>query len=104
MGQFDRLCAFAVRQLKATHPQIRHILVKPYPKLKVSYEEIFDEVCLYADEWHIQDVGPRRAIPQRNAFMVEQSSFAICCVEHPSSGSFKTYLLAKQNGLTIIDV
>lgn len=46
----------------------------------------------------------RKAIPQRNDYMVQNASVAICYVKHPSSGSFKTMQNAESQGLTIINV
>ena len=104
MGHFDHLCAVAVDQLKAKYPQIKQFLIKPYPKLKVPDENLFDDSGLFALDWYIENIGPRRAIPKRNEYMIQQASVAICYVKHNSSGSYKTYQLAEQKGLRIIDV
>lgn len=104
MGHFDHLCAIAVNSLKAKYPEIKQILIKPYDSLKVPYEDLFDDSGLYSLDWHIEHVGFRRAIPERNECMIQYSSVAICHVEHMSSGSYKTYQKAKDAGLTIIDV
>ena len=104
MGQFDHLCARAVDKLKAKHPEIKQLLIKPYPTLKVPDESMFDDVGLFALEWYIEYIGARRAIPKRNEYMILNSTVAICYVQHRSSGSYKTYRLAKDRGLTIIDI
>lgn len=104
MGHFDYLCAVAVDRLKAKYPQIKHFLIKPYSTLKVPDEGLFDDAGLFALDWYIEHIGPRRAIPQRNEYMILNSSVAICYVKHRSTGSYKTYQLAKDKGLTIIDV
>ena len=103
-GQFDKLCAHAVHSLKGDYPYIKSVLVAPYPSLKIEDESLFDEITLFAPEWFIDKIGYRKAIPQRNDYMVQNASVAICYVKHPSSGSFKTMQNAESQGLTIIDV
>lgn len=104
MGHFDHLCAIAIDDLKTKYPHIKHILVKPYPKLKTHDLSLFNDIILFADESYIDEIGYRRAIPQRNEYMVEHSSVAICYVHRQSAGAFKTYLKAKQKGLKIIEI
>ena len=104
MGNFDKYNAIAVDTLKKKYPHIKQYLIKPYLKHKCYFQDLFDEVALYAPERYIELVGYRAAIPQRNEYMVLNSSIAICYVQHRSSGSYKTYQLAKDKGLTIIDI
>ena len=104
MGHFDHLCAVAVDRVKVAHPEIKQFLIKPYPTLKVPDETLFDDVGLFALDWYIEHIGPRKAIPQRNEYMIQQSSVAICYVQHRSSGSYKTYQLAKEKNLKILDI
>lgn len=104
MGHFDHLCAVAVDRVKAQHPEIKQFLIKPYPSLKVPDEALFDDIGLFALDWYVEHIGPRRAIPQRNEYMIQQSSVAICYVQHRSTGSYKTFQLAEKHNLTIINV
>lgn len=104
MGHFDHLCTIAIDKLKEQHPDIRQHLIKPYKTLKVPAEALFDDAGLFALDWYIDHIGPRCAIPKRNEYMVQNASAAICYVHHRSSGAYKTYQLAKGNGLTIIDI
>lgn len=104
MGYFDKICAVAVNRLKTKHTDIQLLLIKAYPSQKVTYSDLFDDNGLYSFEWHIEHIGPRRAIPERNEYMILNSTLAICYVQHQSSGSYKTYQKAKDKGLTIIDV
>ena len=104
MGHFDEISAVAVSELKPQYPNIELLWIKPYPSQKVSYSDLFDDSSLYAFDWHIDNVGPRKAIPERNEYMVQQSSVAICHIKHRSSGAFKTYMKAKDRGLKIIEI
>lgn len=70
MGHFDKICAVAVSELKSQYPYIELLWIKPYPSQKVSYSDLFDDSSLYAFDWHIDNVGPRKAIPERNEYMV----------------------------------
>ena len=104
MGHFDEISAVAVNELKAKYPSIKLIWIKPYSTQKVLYSDLFDDSGLYAFDWHIENVGPRRAIPERNEYMIQHSSVAICHIEHQSSGAFKTFMKAKERDLVIIEV
>lgn len=104
MGHFDNISAIAVDSLRAKYPNIKLVLVKPYPKLKAHNPSLYDDVILFADESYIDEIGYRRAIPQRNEYLVDHSSVAICYVHRQSAGAFKTYLKAKQKGLKIIEI
>jgi hypothetical protein len=70
MGHFDKISAVAVSELKPQYPNIELLWIKPYPSQKVSYSDLFDDSSLYAFDWHIDNVGPRKAIPERNEYMV----------------------------------
>lgn len=103
-GYFDKLCAQAVYSLKEKYPFIKSILVAPYLSLKIEDDSLFDEITLFAPVSYIEQIGYKRAIPQRNEFMIENSSVAISYVNHASTGSFKTMQKAKEHGLSIISV
>ena len=104
MGHFDKISAVAVSELKSLYPNIKLVWIKPYPTQKATYSDLFDDSGLYAFDWHIENVGPRKAIPERNEYMIQQSSVAICHIEHQSSGAFKTYVKAKKRGLILFEV
>ena len=101
-GNFDNLCAEAVNSIKTKYPYIKLHLITPYSSLKVKNEKLFDDMTLFAPEWYIKKIGFKRAIPQRNEFMIDNSSVAICYVQHTSKGSYKTLQKAVIKGLKII--
>ena len=103
-GLFDHLCAKAINALKKQYPYIKIHLIAPYPSLKAEDESLFDDISLYAPERYIEKVGYRRAIPQRNEWMIDNASVAICYVKHPSTGSYKTMQKAQTKGLKVINV
>lgn len=103
-GLFDQLCAKAVNTLKKQYPYIKLHLIAPYSSLKVVDDSLYDNKTLFAPEWYIEKIGYKRAIPQRNEWMIENASTAICYVKHPSTGSYKTMQKAQTKGLKVINV
>ena len=103
-GNFDKLCAQAVDNLKGKYPYIKLHLIAPYSSLKVENEKLFDDMTLFAPEWYIEKIGFKKAIPQRNEVMIDKAAVAICYVKHSSRGSYKTMQKAINKGLKIIEV
>lgn len=101
MGGFDWKCAGIVRSLKTEYPHIKIYLVIPYLTFKVAWPEYFDEI-IYPEgfeRYHFKS-----AIPARNKYMVDNSSYAICYVTHGWGGAAQTYAQAQKKGLTIINL
>ena len=71
-GQFDTLCAVAVKELKETYPHINSVLVIPY--LERSYNTYLYDETLYPP---IEDIPKRYAIIKRNEYMVDKSDVVI---------------------------
>lgn len=103
-GNFDKICAQAVDNLKGKYPYIKLHLIAPYSSLKVENEKLFDDMTLFAPEWYIEKIGFKKAIPQRNEVMIDKAAVAICYVKHSSRGSYKTMQKAINKGLKIIEV
>ena len=100
-GGFDRMCAGCVKELKEKYPHINNILVIPYLNFNVFNKEIFD-LILYPEgfeKYHF-----KAAIPARNKYMVNNSSYAICYVTHGWGGAAQTYEIARKKGLKIINI
>lgn len=101
MGQFDMMCAREVHELKKAYPAIAVHLVIPYPSFNIKERELFDNVI------YPQELGAfnfRRAIVERNNYLVENSAHAVCYVTHSEGGAARTYSNAKRLLLHIIDV
>lgn len=103
-GAFDRAAARAVFKLKQNHPEIKNVLVCPYHNFKVFDKTLFDDIIFADLSNSISFTGYRAAIPKRNRFMVENSSTAICYVNHISGGAYKTYHLAQKKRLRLINI
>ncbi len=108
MGDFDGMCASAVRRAKKKYPekQISLELVLPYMKQELNeskeyYEQFFDDVVIPIE---LAGVHYKSAITKRNRWMVEQSSCIIAYVYRDFGGAFTTLQYAKKKGLQIINI
>ena len=91
-GNFDSISAEAVRELKISYPQISLVLVIPYLTKEINdnkkfYNNNYD--CILVAE--IPDNIPRKyRIIKTNEYMVNNSDFLICYVQHSFGGAAKT--------------
>lgn len=100
-GGFDHLCGRCVYELKKEYPHINNYLVIPYLSFHVFDKAIFDSIIYPHDfeKYHF-----KAAIPARNKYMVDNSSYAICYVTHSWGGAAKTYNQAVKKKLQIINL
>lgn len=102
-GNFDRLCAHLVWELKFRYPQIKNTLVLsylPYKKEDFILPKFFDD-SLYLLE---KPVPPRFAIPHTNRKMVDLSDYILSGVNHDYGGAFTACSYARTHGKTVIDI
>ena len=104
MGQFDRMFAYAVRQKKQTHPNIRLICVKPYHTAGLNagrerYAEDYDDVLIPAE---LLGLHPKAAIGARNRWMIDQSDLVIVYVKHEFGGAYQALRYAQRNGKQLL--
>lgn len=102
-GHFDVTCASVLHQMKNRYPSIRSYLVIPYHNFRIFNKGLFDEIIYPFEEQQDTYFFYKRAIPERNKYMVEKSSVAISYV-HRSGGASRTLDYAKKNNLKIIDL
>ena len=97
-GNFDRLCAKAVRSLKQKHLSLTLNLIIPYVtssinEYKQQYQKNYDNI-LVAD---INEKTPKRfQILKCNEYMVDNSDFMICYVACGLGGAGKVLEYAKR--------
>ena len=101
MGEYDRLCAHMVYNLKKQYSHIKLFLVIPYLTFKKHDFDMYDEV-IYPEG--VEGYYFKRAIVERNKFLVDNSSVAICFVDHTWGGAAKTYEYAKKKEIRIINL
>lgn len=101
MGNFDWMCARIVFDLKKKYPQIRNYLVIPYLSFNIRDPKYFDSVVYPEgfEKYHF-----KAAIPARNRYLIDNSSYAICYVTHGWGGAAQTLERAKKKGLVIINL
>ncbi len=109
MGQYDKLCEQAVREIKKKYPEkeISLCLVLPSYRYAPGNDELrymrnlFDDVfvCDASDGSHYKSM-----IGKRNCWMVEESDVMIAYVLHESGGAYTSLKFAQKKGLRIIRV
>lgn len=108
MGDFDGLCAGAVRAAKRRHPdkKISLALVEPYMKQEINtskdfYEQMYDDVIIPIE---LAGVHYKSAITKRNRWMVDESQMLIAYVYRDHGGAYTTLRYAQKQGLQIINI
>ncbi len=100
-GNFDKLCAYLVWDLKFRYPQIENILVLSYPsKSDFILPKFFDDAA-YLLETH---VPPKFAIPQTNRRMVDLADHIVSGVNRDRGGAFTACQYAEKRKKDIIRI
>ncbi len=105
-GQFDNLAAFVIRELKRKHNNISLSLVIPYITREINenrheYYKNYDSIIM-AD---IPENTPKNLkIIKANQYMVNNSDFVICYINHAWGGAIKTIEYAKKKKLPICNL
>lgn len=105
-GGFDACAASAVRELKLKYPDVKLILAIPYFTKKIEeyrdwYEKNYDKIMLA--DIPVTTPGKYKII-KANEYMVENSDFLICYIDHTWGGAYKTYTYAKRKNKEIFNV
>ncbi len=98
MGMFDRMFAFAVREAKRSHPNIRLICVLPYPTAALErdrayYAADFDDVWIPPE---LLNMHPKGAIGARNRRMIDRSDLVLFYVKNRFGGAYQALQYAKR--------
>ena len=101
MGQFDKMCAGLVAELKGTYRDIHSYLVIPYLTFRVNNDKLYDSI-IYPEGFERYHF--KAAIPARNRYLVDNSIYAVCYVTHEWGGAARTFARAKKKGLTVINL
>lgn len=108
MGQFDALCASAVRSLKKRHPEkeIQLCLVIPYLSDKINAEKsflqaVYDEILMPEG---LEYAHYKAAVSKRNRWMVDQADCLISYIIRQYGGAYQTYRYAQRKSIPIINV
>ena len=80
---------------------IKNYLIIPYLTFTILDKHYFDEI-IYPEgfeKYHF-----KAAIPARNRYLIENSSYAVCYVTHGWGGDAQTYERAQKKGLKMINL
>lgn len=106
-GQFDNCCTGVVRELKTVYPDIRLELIIPY--LTKAIELDIEQLRKNYNSILISDIPentPKKfKILKTNEYMVNNSDFIVCYVDHSWGGAVKTLEYArKKKHIKIINI
>ena len=108
MGEFDFLCASAVRDLKRKYRnrEILLILVLPYMRKRINtekeyYDKAYDLILIPAA---LEGVHYKRAIMLRNRWMIDQADYVIAMVQRNNGGAYTSLKYAQKMGKKIINL
>ena len=108
---WDTYTALTVAAIKSNNPLIKLVLVLPCCKTEQTkywgnthiavYDSIFKcaDNVIYISEHHYD-----KCYYDRNAKMVEMSSYCICYLRNKKSGTGQTVRIARENGLEVINI
>lgn len=107
-GNFDALCANAVRALKRRHPdkEITLILTLPYMEQRINtnkeyYESGFDEILIPME---LSGIHYKQAITACNRWMVDRADCLIVMVRRDYGGAYQTLKYAERRRKQIFHV
>ena len=102
-GNFDRLCAYLVWELKFRYPQIKNTLVLSYLSYK---KEDFVLPKFFDDSVYLLEtpVPPRFAITHTNRKMVDLAGYVVSGIKHEHGGAFTACKYARKHGKIMIDI
>jgi len=106
---FDTMAAQAVLRAKEQHPQIRLILVLPFPEHGRRWSErnqrVYEEIKLQADEIdYSSEHYTRFCMFARNRRLVERSCVCVAYQMKDTGGTAYTVKYARSKGLRIINL
>ena len=108
MGEFDKMCASAVRRAKRKYPntEIRLELVLPYltndiNENKSFYEMSYDNIIV---PFELAGVHYKSVITKRNRWLVDNSDWLIAFVYRDFGGAYTTLRYAEKKGLQIVNL
>lgn len=98
-GQFDAMVYRCLKQLQKRYPQIHIAVVLAYLPIGKREGEALADSMYPEIEGH-----PRFAVERRNKWMIGESDYCVCYVNHTWGGAYKFAWQAKRHGLSIINL
>ena len=101
-GTFDSTVLECLIDIQKLYSHIEISVVLAYLPNNISKTNLPLKFCIYPEGI---EIGPHKfAIHRRNNWMIEQSDFCICFIEHTWGGAYKYSCKAKSRGLTVINI
>ncbi len=106
-GDFDRLCAYACRELKQSYTGMELVYVTPYRSL--SEQRKIEELrrCGLCDTSvypPLEAIPPRFAISKRNEWMMKQADVILVYVNRHYGGAYQSLRIAKSQKKRVINI
>ena len=98
-GHFDNLVLTSLKKLKTIYTHISFAVVLAYLPAQKVEQSPYQEHSIYPEG--LENCPPRFAIERRNKWMIEQSNFCLCYVNHTWGGAYAFVKKAKTKGLVI---
>lgn len=103
-GEFDKFAASVLKRAQKAFggENITINLVLPYTNKDILYyEQYYDDILIpqIAEKAH-----PKRAITERNKWMIEECDLFVCYIEHESGGAYKALQYAEKIGKKTINL
>lgn len=106
-GDFDQIVSSTVRRCKRTVRDDNSALIWVMPYETAEYRDNVEAFHDYYDDVEICEVSSskhfKKAHQTRNREMVDRSDLVIFCVEHETSGSYKTMCYARKCNKRIVN-
>lgn len=103
-GEFDTFVASIIKQFKKVSgfENIGMTLVLPYEHKDIEYYAQYYDSVFIPESLH--GIHPKRAITERNKWMVNKCDLLICYVKHGYGGAHTALKYAKNEGKKIINL
>ena len=98
-GQFDAMVRSCLKALQGRYPHIRYGVVLAYLPTENSEYADHKDTMYPPIEGH-----PKFAITRRNRWMIAESDYCICYIDHTWGGAYQFAALAKCSGLTVTNL
>ena len=98
MGYFDTLCARVIKELGERYA-LSSYLVIPYLTFKNYDRSLYTDV-IYPEGF--EKFYFKRAIVERNRYLVDHASCALCYVVRSVGGAYQTLLYAKKSDILLL--
>ncbi len=96
-GEFDRMCAIAVKFFKQSYPKITSVLVTPYPCRDFD-RDLYDK----NDHPDLYRINRKYSITRRNEYMVREADTVVAFVRHAVGEETKMLTYAKSKDKPVI--